>query len=74
MSIRAALLIAKYRKKVISRWKWWRLRDPEKDKEQRGAYYWRNRDGIAANSRIRYLVKKGVNAGDLNEQGRGEVG
>lgn len=37
---------------------------------QRKAYYWRNKDKIAADSRIRYLMKKGADAGDLNEQGR----
>jgi hypothetical protein len=67
VSLRTALLIARHRKKAVPRWKRWRLRNPEKDKEQRKAYYWRNRDKIAANSRIRYRNRKGANAGDLNE-------
>jgi hypothetical protein len=63
----AALQVARWRKKAIPRWKRWRLRNPEKDKAQKKAYYWRNRDKIAVNSRVRYLRKKGANAGDLNE-------
>ena len=47
------------------------MRNPEKDKAQRKAYYWRNRDKIAVNSRIRYLRKKEATAGDLNEQSGG---
>jgi hypothetical protein len=67
----AALLVAKWRKMAIPRWKRWRLRNPEKDKAQRRAYYWRNRDKISLDSRIKYLGKKEANAGDLNEQGMG---
>jgi hypothetical protein len=74
VSLRTALMIAKDRNKAIPRWKQWRLRNPEKDKEQRRAYYWRNRDKIAVNSHIRYWMRKGANAGDLNEQGRGKSG
>ena len=66
-----AILIAKIRKKAVPRWKRWRLRNPEKDREQRKAYYWRNQDKIAANKRTRYLMEKEANAGDLNER-RGE--
>jgi len=68
VSLRTAILIAKDRKKAIPRWKQWRLRNPEKDKEQRRAYYWRNRDKIAVNSRIRYQRKKEANTGDLAGQ------
>jgi hypothetical protein len=67
VSLRTALLIAKTRKNAIPRWKQWRLRNPEKDKAQRKAYYWRNRDKIAENSSIRYRRKKEANAGDLDE-------
>ena len=74
VSLLTAIMIAKIRKKTIPRWKRWRLRNPEKDRVQRRAYYWRNRDEIAANSKIRYRRGKEANAGDLNEQGRGEVG
>ncbi|MEI6842742.1 MAG: hypothetical protein WCK53_15850 [Methanomicrobiales archaeon] len=74
VSLWIALLIAKHRKAAIPRWKQWRLRNPERDKEQRRAYYWRNRDKIAANSQIRYWMRKGANAGDLNEQERGKPG
>jgi len=65
VSLRTALLIAKHRKKAIQRWKRWRLRNPEKDKEQIMAYYWRNLDKIAVNSRVRYRRKKRANPGDL---------
>jgi len=68
VSLRAAILIAKDRKKAIMRFKQWRLRNPEKDKGQRMAYYWRNRDKIAVNSRMRYCMRKEANAGDLNER------
>ncbi|MEI6840220.1 MAG: hypothetical protein WCK53_03065 [Methanomicrobiales archaeon] len=74
VSLRTAIILVKIREMVIPRWKRWRLRNPEKDREQRMAYYCRNLDEIVANSRVRYRVKKGANAGDLNEQGRGEVG
>ncbi len=67
----AALQVAKWRKRVVPRWKRWRLRNPDRDKEQRKAYYWRNRDKIAVHSRIRYWTGKEANAGDLNEQERG---
>ncbi len=67
VTLRTALTIAKHRKKMIPRWKRWRLRNPEKDKEQRAAYYRRNRDKIAANSRIRYLKEKGGQTG-LNKR------
>ena len=69
VSLRTAILIAKHRKRAIPRWKQWRLQNPEKDKEQRRAYYWRNLDKIAVNSRIRYWTRKEANAGDLNGQG-----
>jgi len=63
----AALQVARWRKRAIPRWKRWRLQNPEKDKEQRKAYYWRNRDKIAVNSRIRYQRRKEANPGDLDE-------
>ena len=74
VSLRTAILIAKDRKKAIPRWKQWRLRNPEKDKEQRRAYYWRNLDKIAVISRIRYMRKKEANAGDLDENKGGGIG
>jgi len=74
VSLRTAILIAQDRKKAIPRWKRWRLRHPERDREQRRAYYCRNRAEIAANSSIRYRVKKEANAGDLNEQERDILG
>ena len=74
VSLRTAIILVKIREMAIPRWKRWRLRNPEKDREQKMAYYCRNRDEIVANSRVRYREKKGANAGDLNEQERGEVG
>jgi hypothetical protein len=70
VSLRTALQIAKHRKKAIPRWKRYRLRNPEKDKEQRAAYYRRNRDKIAANSRIRYLKEKEAKLASINAQRR----
>jgi len=68
--IRTAILIAKRRKKAIPRWKRWRLQHPDRDKAQKRAYYRRNRDKLAAKSRIRYRGGKEANAADLNEQER----
>jgi len=68
VSLRTALVIAKTRLKAIPRWKRWRLKNPDKDKEHRKAYYRRNRVKIAQNDRIRYLRKKKANSGDLNER------
>ena len=68
VSLRTALQIAKHRKKAVPRWKRWRLRNPEKDKEQRAAYYRRNRAKIAANSRIRYRRKKEAQLASINAQ------
>ena len=70
VNLRTAITIAKHRKKMIPRWKRWRLRNPEKDKEQRAAYYRRNRDKIAANSRIRYLKEKEAKLASINAQRR----
>jgi hypothetical protein len=46
------------------------LRNPEKDKEQRRAYYRRNRDKIAANSRVRYLKEKEAKLASIDAQRR----
>ncbi|MEI7434856.1 MAG: hypothetical protein WCJ93_11450 [Methanomicrobiales archaeon] len=70
VTLRTALAIAKHRKKVVPRWKRYRLRNPEKDREQRAAYYRRNRDKIAANSRIRYLKEKEAKRASINAQRR----
>ena len=70
VTLRTALQIAKHRKKAIPRWKRYRLRNPEKDKEQRAAYYRRNRDKIAAKSRIRYLKEKEAKLASINAQRR----
>jgi hypothetical protein len=70
VTLRTALQIAKHRKKAIPRWKRYRLRNPEKDKEQRAAYYRRNRDKIAANSRNRYLKEKEAKLASINAQRR----
>jgi len=64
-----ALKIAEARRMAIPRWKRWRLKNPEKDKEQRKAYYWRNRAKIIGKCCIRHQVKKKANASDLNERG-----
>lgn len=70
VTLRTALQIAKHRKKAVPRWKRYRLRNPEKDKEQRAAYYRRNRDKIAANGRIRYLKEKEAKQASINAQRR----
>lgn len=65
VSLRTAIRIARGKKKAIPRWKRWRLKNPEKDKAQKRAYYRRNRDKIVLNGRIRHQGKTGANAGDL---------
>jgi hypothetical protein len=70
----AALQVARWRKRAIPRWKQWRLRNPEKDKAQRKAYYWRNRDKIAINSSIRYRRKKEAKSGSTNKRRRKKSG
>jgi hypothetical protein len=69
-SLQTALLIAKDRKMAIPRCKRWGLLNPENDMVQIKACYWRNRNKIVANNRIRYQKEKGANAGDLNEHGQ----
>jgi hypothetical protein len=54
--------------KAVPRWKRYRLRNPEKDTEQRASYYRRNRDKIAANGRIRYLKEKEAKLASINAQ------
>ncbi|MEI6841358.1 MAG: hypothetical protein WCK53_08840, partial [Methanomicrobiales archaeon] len=63
--IRTAILVAKRRKTAIPRWKRWRLQLPDRDKAQKWAYCRRNRDKLAAKSRIRHQRETVVNAGDL---------
>ena len=65
VSLRTAIRIARGKKKAIPRWKRWRLKNPEKDKAQKRAYYRRNRDKIAVKRRILKLGRTGANAGDL---------
>ena len=72
VSLKTAIKMALLPYPGLPKWKAWRLRHPERDRQQRRAYYWRNRDKIAAKSRESYLKKKKANAGDLNEQGRGK--
>jgi len=71
VSLRTAIIIVKIREMAIPMWKRWCLRNPGKDRVQRRTYYRRNRDEIDANSRIRYLVKKGVNCGRFKRTGTG---
>ncbi len=61
-----ALKIAESRRMAIPRWKRWRLKNRERDKEQRKAYYWRNRDKIIAKCRVRHGKKKKANPSDLS--------
>jgi hypothetical protein len=42
----------------LPKWKAWRLRLPDRDREQRRAYYERNKAKIAAKSRDRYTQEK----------------
>jgi hypothetical protein len=65
-----ALQVARWRKRVIPRWKRWCLQNHDRDKKQMEANYLINICKIASNSRIWYWVKKGANAGELNEQRR----
>lgn len=58
VSIRTALDMALHPYPGLPKWKAWRLRHPERDKEQRKAYYERNRDKIAVKSRDRYVQEK----------------
>jgi hypothetical protein len=52
----------------LPRWKRRLLRNPDRDKAQKKAYYSRKRDKIAVNSRVRYLKIRKANPGDLNER------
>jgi len=68
VTLRTALTIANHRKTAIPRGKRWYLPNPEKDKEQRKAYYRRNRDKIAAKSRDRYRREKEAKPASINAQ------
>jgi len=74
VSLKTALSRVLFPHPGLPKWKVWRLRHPERDKQQRKSYYWRNRDKIAAKSRERYRKKKKANAGLTNERKRGKSG
>jgi hypothetical protein len=60
-----ALKIAEIRRMAIPRWKRWRLKNPKKDKEQRKAYYWRNRDKIVLNRLLNSKMKNTAKLKDI---------
>lgn len=68
--IRTAILIAKHMKNAVPRWKRWRLQSFDRDTAKKMAEYWLNNDKITAKRRVRYLIDKGANTADLNEQER----
>jgi hypothetical protein len=67
VSLKTAIKMALLPYPGLSKWKAWRLRHPERHKEQRKAYYWRNRDKIAVKARETYRWKKKAKLSDLNE-------
>ena len=58
VSLRTALKMALHPYPGLPKWKAWRLRHPERDKEQRRGYRERNRVLIAAKARERYAQEK----------------
>jgi hypothetical protein len=72
VSLKTAIKMALLPYPGMPKWKSWRLRHPERDKEQRKAYYWRNRDKIALKARESYRKKKKAKSGELNERKRGK--
>ncbi|MEI6842404.1 MAG: hypothetical protein WCK53_14140 [Methanomicrobiales archaeon] len=74
VSLKTALMRVLFPHPGLPKWKVWRLRHPERDKQQRKAYRERNRQKIAAKSRESYRRRKKANAGDLNERRRSMSG
>ena len=68
VSLKTAIKMALLPYPGMPTWKAWRLRHPERDKEQRKAYYWRNRDKIAVKARESYQRKKKAKSGSTNER------
>jgi hypothetical protein len=74
VSLKTAIKMALLPYPGLPKWKSWRLRHPERDKEQRKAYYWRNRDKIAAKARESYRKKKKTKSGSINGRKRKKSG
>jgi hypothetical protein len=66
VSLKTAIKMALLPYPGLPKWKTWRLRHPERDKEQRKAYRERNRDKIAAKARERYRRKKKANSASID--------
>jgi len=74
VSLKTAIKMALLPYPGLPKWKTWRLRNPDRDREQRKAYYWRNRDKIALKARESYKRKKKANASSIDGQGRRKSG
>jgi hypothetical protein len=74
VSLKTAIKMALLPYPGLPKWKAWRLRHPERDKQQRRAYYWRNRDKIALKARESYRRKKKAKSGSTNERRRKKSG
>lgn len=72
VSLKTAIKMAILPYPGLPKWKAWRLRHPERDKEQRRAYYWRNRDKLATKSRESNWGKKKAKLDSTNERKRGK--
>jgi hypothetical protein len=70
VSLKTAIKLALLPYPGLPKWKAWRLRHPERDREQRRAYYCRNRDKIAAKARERYRRKKKAKSGSIDGRRR----
>jgi hypothetical protein len=74
VSLKTAIKMALLPYPGLPKWKAWRLRHPERDKQQRRAYYWRNRDKIAGKARESYRRKKKAKSGSTDERRRKKSG
>jgi len=74
VSLKTAIKMAFLPYPGLPKCKAWRLRHPERDKQQRKAYYWRNRDKIAGKARESYQRKKKANPSSMNERKRKKSG
>ena len=70
VSLKTAITMALLPYPGLPKWKSWRLRHPERDKEQRKAYRERNRQKIAAKARERYAREKKGKLTSIKAQGR----
>jgi hypothetical protein len=74
VSLKTAIKMALLPYPGLPKWKVWRLRHPERDRQQRRANYWRNRDKIALKARESYRRKKKGKLGSTNERRRKKSG